>query len=365
MIRWFDERAGSADDAGSSSDDGFDAGWLDRLLDAPDPVSVPAEYRALATMLVAARGPVTDSELAGEALAVDAYRSSSGRFRAADPPPRRAVHHGRAVVVGVVLSALAATSVAAAAGSLPADVQDMASDALAKIGIHVPAGHRRAPPRVDESDDAGGRASILTPSDPTGEAGPIAQRRAQDGLVSVVRPRVAARPTVGVIDAVTAGLAPTPTLAEANATGTPVLAPEQQPASAAEDSAPGGPDPAQSSSQVANAPQTEADAPPATPAVSTVPASPNAPPNAAGPPAVIPASPHASPDAGGPPASIPASPHASPHAGGPPPANPNASPNAAGPPTSPPASPNASPHAGGPPTSTMTGAASKDDQAGS
>jgi hypothetical protein len=374
MTGWFDERPGSADDAGSPRDDAFDARWLDQLLEAPDPVSVPAEYRALANVLVAARAPGTDFELAGEALAVDGFRSScGGRGRATDrPAPRRAAHRMRAVVVGVVLGALTATGVAAAAGSLPADVQNIASEVLAKIGIHVPVGDRPAPPQVVDSDNAGGRAPIGTAPDPTGQAGPIAKRPARDGPAAVFSPQVAATPLVGLIDAVT-GLAPTPTLGEATATGAPMTAPDPQPVvlpSAAEEPAPDGSGPGHSPSPVANTSQSMSDATDASPIAggppASVPASPNASPNAGGPPAAVPASPNASPNAGGPPASVPASSNASPNAGDPPaavPASPNASPNVGGPPASVPASPNASPKAGSPPISATTGATLEDDPA--
>jgi len=65
----------------------------------------------------------------------------------------------RRVGLGIGLAAaivLGGTGVAAASGSLPAPVQDVAHDIAAIVGVHVPAGHEPGPPTTGGSQDGQG-----------------------------------------------------------------------------------------------------------------------------------------------------------------------------------------------------------------
>jgi hypothetical protein len=116
-----------------------DGPWFERVLDAPDLDGVPAEHQALAHLLLATRAPATDRELAGEASAIALFRSVMD----VDEHPRTGGRRASsALAVAATLTIATFAGAAAAAGRLPADVQDMTSEVLAKVGIHIPAADR-------------------------------------------------------------------------------------------------------------------------------------------------------------------------------------------------------------------------------
>ena len=126
---------------GDDQVDGADATWFERVLDGADVDAVPPHHEALAQVLLALRAPATDADLAGEAAAVAMFRSCG---RGTTSPPAR-TKRGRTATVLTVAAAVTlvtATSVAAATGRLPADVQDMTSELFEKVGIHIPAADR-------------------------------------------------------------------------------------------------------------------------------------------------------------------------------------------------------------------------------
>ena len=122
--------------------DRSDLTWIERLLDGADGVDrddLPAACAGLADVLLAARAPASPAEFAGEAAVMAMFRSTvAGEAAARSPFARRA----KVIAVAVSLGATAMTGAAAAAGRLPPDIQDMASELLDRVGIHVPAADR-------------------------------------------------------------------------------------------------------------------------------------------------------------------------------------------------------------------------------
>ncbi len=324
------------------------------LLDNAGPNDVPDGYAALANMLLAARAPATEHELAGESAAVTRFRSSHVDCETPAVGPGR---RSKALAVAAALIVVTATGAAAAAGRLPADLQDMTSEVLDHIGIHVPHAHRADPGDIDRDEPRPLSRETTQEEDrhALSASGSVASR-----LTSLKEP-VAAHP------------APTPppdgTGADVLATAAPPLPPTSpvEPAIVAKS---GGEDPA-SEGPTATIPLAGAAPPAAPPSTATPtdapssassaneharsrtedqagdrPLSDDPSPNAPGPPAAVPANDHASPNAPGPPADVPANDHASPRAPGPPADLPA---NAPGPPADVPANDHASSRAPGPP----------------
>lgn len=112
------------------------------------PETIPSEYRPVAALLEAVRGPAVESELASEAdvvgAAVAAVRATLPVTPLHDParparPARRRRIPGRltaAAAAGAVI--LGGTAAAAATDSLPGPAQTAVSDALSHVGISVP-----------------------------------------------------------------------------------------------------------------------------------------------------------------------------------------------------------------------------------
>ena len=115
---------------------------VDQLLGAADDGALPATYQPLVHVLAAARGPATEAELVGELDAVALFRSefATGGTAGRSGPARRRRRPVKVFVAVSALSAVTATGVAAATGSLPDGVQRVAAEVLSKIGITVPDG---------------------------------------------------------------------------------------------------------------------------------------------------------------------------------------------------------------------------------
>ena len=161
--------------------DRSDLAWIERLLDGADGVDrdeCPAECAGLADVLLAARAPASPAEFAGEAAVMAMFRSTvAGAAAGRSPFARRA----KAIAVAASLGATAMTGAAAAAGRLPPDIQDMASELLDRVGIRVPTANRTDGPievptelPIEGPAGASGRAAAGSAADaPTaGPSGP-------------------------------------------------------------------------------------------------------------------------------------------------------------------------------------------------
>ncbi len=262
----------------------------------------------------------------------------AGEAARRSPFARRA----KVIVVAASLGATAMTGAAAAAGRLPPDIQDMASQLLDRVGIHVPAANRTgAPIDVPTELPIAGRGRRVEPrgsslrrrradrwtlesasADPDRRLGSFGRRcrhlrrpgdlGRDDGrlLPAGRRVRAATRRTIPVT-AQDAGAAPSPAVPAAQATT--AASPGGPSDAAAAPTAPAAPveEPAPAADHGQQGPPSATpDGPPA-----TAPGRGHGDPPA-GPPADVPANSHASP-AAGPPADVPANSHASPPAGPP------------------------------------------------
>jgi hypothetical protein len=151
----------------------LDDDTADRLLaGAVHPDDAPPGYEAVAGLLLAARAPASPDELSGEEEAVAAV-ARTVRARRADgfrPATGRSAVRSRfartKVTALVAAATLLATGGLATAGALPDAAQGIVSDALAKVGITVPAGH---PDGVEHPASTGEEVSDLaTTTDATG-----------------------------------------------------------------------------------------------------------------------------------------------------------------------------------------------------
>jgi len=100
------------------------------------PPDAPPGYAAVATLLAAAAAPPRPEELAGEGAA----RATFAVARADEPARRRRRPTRLAVLVAAGVLCLGGVA-AATTGALPAPVQSAARDALATVGVSVPAPH--------------------------------------------------------------------------------------------------------------------------------------------------------------------------------------------------------------------------------
>ncbi len=327
-------------------DDRDDLVWLERLLDGADAIrreDAPASCAGLADVLLAAWAPASPDDFAGEAAVRAMFRSLAAGERAERTPFAR---RAKAIAVAASLGATAMTGVAAAAGRLPPDVQDMASQLLDRIGIHVPAAERREMPLevpAGVSSGVGAGAAVA----PTGglpgprthmgsgfvnpSAGPVDVVTEPATLTAV--PDV---PQEATIDDLAASAPPTDALAPVPDVTTPVTAPDaaagpstQGPAADAIPASAGGSSDAPASADAPAAPAAPVEEPTqaADHGQQAAPGADPARPDSigvgrghagapAGPPAGVPADPPASPPAG-PPADVPGAGHASPPAGPP------------------------------------------------
>ena len=190
-------------------DDRDDLVWLERLLDGADGADAiqredaPASCAGLADVLLAAWAPASPDDFAGEAAVRAMFRSLAAGERAERTPFAR---RAKAIAVAASLGATAMTGVAAAAGRLPPDVQDMASQLLDRIGIHVPAAERRHVPLevpAGVSNGVGAGAAVAPTVGPPGprpstesgvvqpSAGPV------DGLTEPANPTAVRRRAAG------------------------------------------------------------------------------------------------------------------------------------------------------------------------
>ena len=169
----------------------LDPDTADRLLSgALGSEDVPRRYGEVASLLQIAAGPTSgalDGEAAAVATVVEAIRSSP----APAPVPRRTGARTRLkAATAVVVAGLTLTGGLAAADALPAPAQQVASDALAAVGVHVPtpsggpATGAHKPTGVD-AGRTGTPASVTTPPD-LGTATTV-RARTQTSAVSTVR----------------------------------------------------------------------------------------------------------------------------------------------------------------------------------
>ena len=116
----------------------LDPDTADRLLsDALEPEGVPHRYGEVALLLRLASGP-TDGARFGEEAAV---ATVVGAIRSSHRPAaaRRTGTHARLkVATAGVVAAFTLTGGLAAADALPGPAQEVAADALAVVGVHVP-----------------------------------------------------------------------------------------------------------------------------------------------------------------------------------------------------------------------------------
>ena len=303
---------------GEDRADELEAAWFERLLDVPDADCVPAAYEPLAAVLLTLRAPGNE-DVSGEAAAVTMFRSCQAGVTWVGINRTRTA---KALTVAAAVT-LATVTGAAAAGRLPADIQDMTSHLLDKVGIHIPA--------ADRTDDQDAPNSDWQPA-----AGldPVTASPASSGSRRESPTRHGPATTELAQTSATLATAGPPPAADAPAAATTTIA-----------ATPAGTD-ATTADAAARAPQ-PVEARPAATSAQDPDANPAAAPTAS-PPITPPANDHASPPAG-PPITPPANDHASPPAGPPitPPANDHASPPA-GPPITPPANDHASPPAGPP-----------------
>ena len=122
---------------GEDRADELEAAWFERLLDVPDADGVPAAYEPLAAVLLTLRAPGNE-DVSGEAAAVTMFRSCQAGVTWVGINRTRTA---KALTVAAAVT-LATVTGAAAAGRLPADIQDMTSHLLDKVGIHIPAADR-------------------------------------------------------------------------------------------------------------------------------------------------------------------------------------------------------------------------------
>jgi hypothetical protein len=132
---------------------GLDPDTTDRLLSgrvAPD--DAPPGYAEVARLLTALREPASPAELRSldEAVTAAARRATEGpatpiRPAAGIRPARRSrPRRARAAILAfAVLGLLLVTTGLAMAGALPDAAQNVVSDALSRIGIHVPTADER------------------------------------------------------------------------------------------------------------------------------------------------------------------------------------------------------------------------------
>jgi hypothetical protein len=121
-----------------------DAHTADRLLDGLiSPEDAPAGFAGVARVVIAARRPASDSELADEDRAVAEAVRLLGTL-AGEPHhlrqrirPRRRFVRVKVVALAVV-GAVLGTSGLAVAGVLPEPAQEVAAEVLSKVGIHAP-----------------------------------------------------------------------------------------------------------------------------------------------------------------------------------------------------------------------------------
>ena len=130
--------------------DELEAGWFERLLDGLDADGVPGIYEPLAGVLLALRTPENE-DLGGEAAAIAMFRSCQA---GATSPPAGIDRAPTAKALAAAVAVVLATVTGARCGRrrLPADIQDMTSELLDNVGIHIPSADRTSdtetPPRA-------------------------------------------------------------------------------------------------------------------------------------------------------------------------------------------------------------------------
>lgn len=133
------------------------------------PEEAPPGYARVAGLLSAARPEPAAGELAEETYMVAAMQSAiSHQPTAVSSPSRRSVLKkiltAKAAAVGGVLL-LTTTGAAAATGSLPGAAQQIASDALSKVGISVPGPNSHAGAHPDSRGKSAGHTKSTTKHD--------------------------------------------------------------------------------------------------------------------------------------------------------------------------------------------------------
>jgi hypothetical protein len=129
----------------------------------------PGPLDGLVPLVAAVRRPATADEEAGEAGAIELFRtvrSAGARSR----PSRRALAIRVVAVAGALT--VASSTAAAASGALPEPVQDTAAAILAKVGIDVPTPDDSSPPPIVPSTVPGGSEPERVESQPAATLAP-------------------------------------------------------------------------------------------------------------------------------------------------------------------------------------------------
>lgn len=138
----------------------------------------------LADVLAAATAPASPAELAGEDAAVTSFRSvqremaGSSWTRSPAGGVRRLAGRKAALVAAGAFGLMSLSGAAAAAGSLPDAAQDVAHEALTKVGIDVPRGKglATAPGQLKDKDKGADKPAKADPpagTPTTGKGGTI------------------------------------------------------------------------------------------------------------------------------------------------------------------------------------------------
>jgi hypothetical protein len=135
----------------------LDSDTIERLLSGRlEPDDAPPAYARVATLMRALDAPPTSGELAWEAQAVAAAVTivAAARETAPTSPSKVRSSFFRAKVLSLVVTGtLLGTSGLAAAGVLPAPVQDAMHTILGKVGIEVPSSDDASNPSEPSTDD--------------------------------------------------------------------------------------------------------------------------------------------------------------------------------------------------------------------
>ena len=151
----------------------LDQDTADRLLSGIlDPEDAPHRYGEVASLLRIAAGPTSgaqDGEAETVATVVEAIRSSRSP---ADAPHQSGRRVRLKVMAAAAVGALTLTGSLAAANALPGPAQEVAADALAVVGFHVPtpADQSGTTPHRPAGGPAPARNGADTPSTATGSS---------------------------------------------------------------------------------------------------------------------------------------------------------------------------------------------------
>jgi hypothetical protein len=158
----------------------LDDGTVDRVLDGLNAADVPPAYSAVARTLAVATGSGIPGELASETAVAAAFAARVAQSSDQARPSRRpelSRFAGPKLATAAVAGALVLSGslAAAATGSLPGAAQSIASQALSRVGIHVPGSNSNAEGHRDHRGRSGtGAIGATAGSTSAGQGSPIA-----------------------------------------------------------------------------------------------------------------------------------------------------------------------------------------------